>query len=494
MDKILPKTLTENRESNLATKSILLIDDNPENLLGMEYMLEQEDCEFYKALTGVQGIDMAQKHDISIILLDVQMPEMNGFEVAEILQSNEATSHIPIIFITAMSRNIKYALRGFKEGAVDYLTKPVNPDFLRAKVQVFLRLEQQRREILQQYRQIEKLGLMVEHSVDMMAILDQKTLAFEEVNPAFTEILGYRPGQLKGQKITQLFCELKDVIHFEKQLTDYQKKQQKIMHFKIRVTTEDGEEKWLSINVAARMGKWFLNAHDITKEKSLKFKLMRSNKDLEQFAQMVAYELKDPINMVDQYLKLMEEGKSKKEQKRYAAYLSENLPKTSKLMDDLLYYAKINDSVTRQNISAEKLLQNALASLRQPIREAKAEINFDTLPEINCMPSQIEMLFRNLIKNALQFCEDDPKIDIRCEEKQDHWEFSIMDNGIGMNKKYAQAIFGNFEGAFILNKPKIRGIGLKICDRIVKRHGGKMHVDSKQGIGSTFYFTIKKNM
>ncbi|MFY8025227.1 MAG: sensor histidine kinase [Sediminibacterium sp.] len=120
---------------------ILLVDDRPENIIALEEILEKPGRRFLKANSGNEALKLALKHDdIGLVLLDVQMPDMDGFEVAQMLQLNKKTQHLSVIFVTAISKEEKFVLKGFEEGAVDYLQKPLDINLTRAKVNVFERL------------------------------------------------------------------------------------------------------------------------------------------------------------------------------------------------------------------------------------------------------------------------------------------------------------------------------------------------------------------
>ncbi|ACL04664.1 diguanylate cyclase [Desulfatibacillum aliphaticivorans] len=123
---------------------ILLVDDKPENLLALEKLLEAPDVEIVKASSGNEALSLILEREFALILLDVQMPGMDGFETAELIQSNKDTRHIPIIFVTAISKEQKHVFRGYEAGAVDYLFKPLDPYILKGKVRTFLELHRQR--------------------------------------------------------------------------------------------------------------------------------------------------------------------------------------------------------------------------------------------------------------------------------------------------------------------------------------------------------------
>ena len=127
------------------TACILIVDDREENLLALEGWLENPDLKIVRATSGNEALGLTLEEDFALVLLDVQMPEMDGFETAELMRLSEKTKNIPIIFVTAINKELEHVFKGYSAGAVDYLSKPLNPDILRAKVQVFLQLYRQKR-------------------------------------------------------------------------------------------------------------------------------------------------------------------------------------------------------------------------------------------------------------------------------------------------------------------------------------------------------------
>ncbi|HKR08091.1 MAG TPA: ATP-binding protein [Gemmatimonadaceae bacterium] len=151
--------------------NILLVDDRPENLLALEAILEPLGQKLVRANSGPEALKCVLAGDFATILLDVQMPDMNGFEVAEIIKSRERSRTIPIIFLSAISKEEAYVFKGYSMGAVDYVFKPFNPDVLRMKVAVFVDLFIKQREVQRQaelLRDAEKRELELEHRTSML--------------------------------------------------------------------------------------------------------------------------------------------------------------------------------------------------------------------------------------------------------------------------------------------------------------------------------------
>lgn len=128
----------------------LLVDDLEENLLSLEALLRQDDLLLLKARSGDEALELLLKHDVALALVDVQMPGLNGFELAELMRGNERTRRIPIIFVTAGTADVQRRFRGYEAGAVDFIQKPIEAGVLRSKVAVFFELYRQRQQLTSQ--------------------------------------------------------------------------------------------------------------------------------------------------------------------------------------------------------------------------------------------------------------------------------------------------------------------------------------------------------
>nr|WP_300002250.1 diguanylate cyclase [Tissierella sp.] len=143
---------------------VLIVDDKPENLMVLEVLLEDMNCNVVKAHSGNEALGLLFEYEFALVLLDVQMPEMDGFETAELMRGSERTRYIPIIFVTAISKEKISIFKGYEVGAVDYLFKPIEPMILKSKVKVFIELNNQKR-LLEQ--QSELLELKVKELVEL---------------------------------------------------------------------------------------------------------------------------------------------------------------------------------------------------------------------------------------------------------------------------------------------------------------------------------------
>lgn len=158
------------KQRNPKTFTILLVDDKPENLVSLEHMLEGDNRVILKAGSGNEALKtVLRQDDIGLIMLDVQMPDMDGYEVARLLQTNPKTKNISIIFVTAINKEEQYVMRGFEEGAVDYLSKPLDINVTRAKVSVFEKLYRYQYELKEAMTEKEKVNKQLERFMYVVA-------------------------------------------------------------------------------------------------------------------------------------------------------------------------------------------------------------------------------------------------------------------------------------------------------------------------------------
>lgn len=150
---------------------VLLVDDRPENLTALEALLEDMGLDIFTATSGNAALSLSLRHDFAIVLMDVRMPDMDGFETAELMRANQKTCRLPIIFVTAAMKDSEHQFKGYEAGAFDYLLKPIEPAILRSKVKVFCDLYRQRLRLERHEQQLE--ALVSERTAELNATLDR---------------------------------------------------------------------------------------------------------------------------------------------------------------------------------------------------------------------------------------------------------------------------------------------------------------------------------
>ncbi len=228
--------------------------------------------------------------------------------------------------------------------------------------------------------------------------------------------------------------------------------------------------------------------------------LKRSNKDLEQFAYITSHDLKEPIRVISSFSSLLSRSYvNQLDEKglKYIKFIDEGVKRMSKLVDSLLTYSIVGQKDTAyETIDLNTLIEGKVSDLSQLIKDKNAIVKIGELPEIIGHQQQIGMVFYNLINNALKFNKQNQPIVLVSEELGDahYWKFSIKDNGIGIEPQYQEQIFGIFKRLHNKQDYEGTGIGLSVCMKIVQQHQGNIWLKSKFGEGTTFFFTIKKDL
>lgn len=243
-------------------------------------------------------------------------------------------------------------------------------------------------------------------------------------------------------------------------------------------------------------------ARDITKEKEDAQKILdtneeltRSNSELERFAYIASHDLQEPLRKIGGFTSLIAERLKDildDDTRSYMVFIQDGVNRMHDLTNGLLAYSRINtDTLETKKLNTNEIVALAMDNLSESIKESKAKVKYKDLPTIYHDKIMLTQLFQNLISNAIKYKSDKaPIITIKGEKKDGYWEFSIKDNGMGMEEKHHTRIFEMFQRLHRKEDIAGTGIGLSLCKKIVERYNGKMWVKSKVGKGSTFYFTV----
>ena len=224
--------------------------------------------------------------------------------------------------------------------------------------------------------------------------------------------------------------------------------------------------------------------------------LRRSNAELEQFAYVASHDLQEPLRMVASYTQLLE--------RRYAAHLDQTArdfigyavdgaKRMQQFITGLLRYSRVGtEPQVLEVVNLQEMFDAALANLRIAIQESGAKVEARALPAVRGDPRQLTQLFQNLIGNALKFRKpgQPPHIQVWAEPDGDFWRIAVRDDGIGMDPRFYDRVFVIFQRLHTRDEYEGTGLGLAICKKIVERHGGRIWVESKEGEGATFFFTL----
>jgi PAS domain S-box-containing protein len=485
-----------------ANAHILIVDDKPANILALESLLESNDRILLKATGGAEALKTSLHNDIDLIILDVNMPDMDGFEVAQILKTNKRTKNIPIIFATAESMERTLIMKGYDEGAVDYLLKPLDPEVVKAKVNVLLKIQLQKKELIEKNSSLEKSQLLINNSADIIGIIDAGSFAIEEINYAFTDILGYSLQETKGKKLTSF-------LHDENELlTTGSQRAQERLSFETQMKCKDGSRKWLQWKVTVRNGKWFVNARDITdvrladerirelnnELRSNVAQLESANKEMESFSYSVSHDLRSPLRALNGFARIIEEEYLPlldDEAKRLLGNIRMNAQRMGILIDDLLAFSRLGrKEVQRSKTDIRQMVDNIVLEMEKS-HQHRASIIINDLPTADVDHTLMQQVWINLISNAVKYSgkKENPAIEIGADIINNQTVYYVKDNGTGFDMKYSDKLFGVFQRLHSPKEFEGTGVGLAIVQRIVSKHGGSIWADAKVNEGATFYFT-----
>ncbi len=432
------QTQTQTTGEKAIPVNILMVDDAPANLLALEAVLKDLGQRLVRARSGREALRHLMNEEFAVILLDVAMPVMDGFETARLIRQRDKNRLTPIIFLTAVGRTDNEIFRGYEVGAVDYLLKPLVPEILKSKVMIFI-------ELYNKTRQIQSLN---------------------------TEL---------GKNVQELEAAN---LELKKENSVRRRAEQELRY---------SEEKLRNLNssLEERVAERTALAEERAKE------LARSNAELQQFVHISSHDLKEPLRMINSFVQLLQknlEGKLDTDTGEYLHYVLEGARRIQRLIDDLLSYTRLGArSLSPQLLDLGEVVGEALSNLQISIVETGASITCDPMPQVEADRTHLVLLFQNLIGNAIKFNGGKkPRVHIRAKAEIDSWVFSVEDNGIGIDAQYFEKIFVVFQRLHAREEYPGTGIGLALCKKIVEQHNGKIWVDSEPGKGSTFHFTIPR--
>lgn len=483
---------------------ILIVDDKPANILVLENLLAADDWSLLKAGSGEDALKIALKEEIDLIILDVQMPGMDGFEVAQTLKSKKRTRNIPIIFATAESKERKFMIKGYDEGAIDYLFKPLDPDIVRAKVSVLLKIQLQQKELMEKNISLQNSALLINNSADIIGIIDAGSFIIEEINNAFTNILGYEREETVGKPVLS-FLQPDDA----KMVRELAKEKRERISFETNVHCKDECWKWLHWNIVTSNGKWFVNARDVTEQRQADerirqlnadlqnnvVQLQATNKELESFSYSVSHDLRSPLRALSGYSRMIEQDYGPvldNEAKRLLDNIQVNAHRMGVLIDDLLAFSRLGrKEVQKAPIDMGRMVEGVLDEISKSTTH-HANIKVDKLPPASVDHALLHQVWLNLISNAVKYSakKAQPQVEIGGIPGEKEITYFVKDNGAGFDMQYADKLFGVFQRLHKTSEFEGTGVGLAIVQRIITKHGGKVWADAKKNEGATFYFTL----
>jgi two-component system, sensor histidine kinase and response regulator len=418
----------------LSNIQILIAEDSPTQAQRLKHILEQQGYKVTVAVNGREAFEAAQRSKPTLIISDVVMPEMDGYEFCSKVKSTPGLSDIPIILVTTLS-DPQDVIRGVESRADNFILKPYDDRYLLGRIQFVL--------INREMRQTDQPGMGLEiyfegrkHFItaDRLQILNLLLSTYEAAMRRNKEL------SFAQDKLQQSNSDLQ-------QLTD---------------------------------------------------KLQAANSDLESFSYSVSHDLRAPLRAINGFSEMLMEdhsGELSDEARNLLEMLRANGKRMSNLIDDLLRFSRLGrQPLTKTDESIADLVREVLRELQPDHEGRNVDLRIGDLPDCVVDRALIKQVFTNLLSNAFKFtrnCEH-PVISVGCENQQGSDVYFVEDNGAGFDMKYADQLFGVFQRLHSEREFEGTGVGLSIVHRIITRHGGQIWVRAAVNEGAKFSFTLEE--
>jgi PAS domain S-box-containing protein len=476
----------------------------------LQAILEPLNQELMLAESGKDALRLCLDHNIAAILLDVRMPEMDGFETAELIRSRKRSRHTPILFLTAY-RSDEQLFRGYDLGAVDFLFKPIVPEILQSKVSVFVELSRSEQILRRQAEEITRTGeqfrAVLEAAPDAMLITSGDG-TIELANSRVDALFGYDRTELMRRNICSLIPDWQPspsssgLAPAERRLSGVRRDGSS---FPAQITcnpfvTRDGRFITTAVRDATDQVRAEARIHQINQELERRVAertaaLTYSNEALRQFTWAASHDLQEPIRTVlsySQWLAEVSAGRLNQREGQMLDIIQQQASRLHQLLGALQQYIQVAESGESKwsPVNCDAAVDAAVSNLRGMIEETHASVHCEPLPKIMGTDIMLVQLFQNLISNGIKYrSTEPPRISICAEESGEGYTFSVRDNGVGIDPKYREYIFGVFK-RLQAGQHAGTGMGLAICKAVVERLGGRIWIEKHEGPGALVRFSF----
>lgn len=524
--------------------NILLVDDEPKNLTVLETILDDPGYRLVRAESADEALLALVNEEFALIVLDIQMPKMSGFELAQMIKQRRRTAAIPIIFLTAHFGEDQHVLEGYETGAVDYLHKPINSVILRSKVAVFADLHRKTRDSLRSQQnlmaevaerrrvqeELRQLNQELEQRVaDRTSELSQANVALSESEDRLRRAQhagqvgiwewDFRTGLGAWSDAARLAFHLPDEekmnfeaclshVHLEDRVRVDAKlneaRARTSYHDEFRIVDSAGKSKWVELIGGAEFhGTEPVGmrgaVRNITERKEIELELKESNRRKDQFLAMLGHELRNPLAPIRNAVSILEMiSESNAEMNWCRDVLDRQVKQMTRLVDDLLDVSRVSRGkiqLQKEVLDIRSAAQQAVESCRPLIdtRRHRLTISLPAEPvHVECDLARVSQVIANLLNNAAKYTDEGGEIELSLDQIETPTKAArvrVKDNGRGISPEVINHLFDLFFQADhnLDRSDGGLGIGLSLVRSIVEMHGGRVEVKSAgAGMGSEF--------
>jgi PAS domain S-box-containing protein len=518
------------------TVDILLVDDRPDGLLAMEALLsEKKNYHLVTAPSGLEAIQLVAKHDFAVILLDVQMPHLDGFQTAERIRTNPQFANIPIIFVTAINKDDRYVYRGYETGAVDYIFKPFDPMILRSKVAVFADLHLQKRMVRFQAEELSRREA-IEHRAYLQSVELDNLRRYRNLADAIPHIVWRASSDGTLEYYNQLWCVYTGMNLEESMGVGWQKafhsddlklllrKWMKAIQIgesfemECRIRRYDGVFRWHWIqavaekNANAQTIAWLGTCTDIQDRKNSEKKLIEAQKSAEaasqaktQFLANMSHEIRTPLSAIMGFTELMlDPHLSDEEKTNNLLVVQRNSQQLLKIIDEILDISKVESGrleIEKVETDLMDVFSSVISLLRVSAESKGIALRFRILTHIPdhvwSDSTRLRQILINVIGNAVKFTHQG-FVEVQATygmlaDGTSQLRLIVQDTGIGLDPETSQKLFTPFLQADSSTTRMYggTGLGLALSRQLARAMGGDVWLERTElEKGSSFAIEI----
>ena len=447
---------------------ILIVEDSPTQAERLKYVLEKHRYRLSAARNGREALASIAKHPPTLVISDIVMPEMDGYQLCGHIKKDEKLKNIPVILLTSLTDPVD-VMKGLECGADNFIFKPYDEQYLLARIAYMLANQHLRESDSTQ------MGVEVFFSGRKFFITSDRLQILNLL------LSTYEAAVQRNQELATARDELR---HLNEHLEARVRERTAALEAEI-LERRRAEEEVRRLNTGLEQ-----RVLERTAE------LEAANKELEAFSYSVSHDLRAPLRAVDGFSQAVLEdygSQLPEEGRRYLQTIRDGTQHMGALIDDLLTFSRLSRlPLVKQTVDTAGLVNKSLNELSAQREGREIDLRIGNLPPCEGDPALLKQVWVNLLSNALKYTrkQQAARIEIGSRREQDEDIFFVRDNGTGFDMQYAHKLFGVFQRLHHADEFEGTGVGLAIVQRVVHRHGGRIWAEAAIDRGAEFNFTL----